>query len=650
VRRAAPALIAGGVLLCLYVLTLAPGVTFWDAGEFIAAARSFGVPHPPGTPLFVVLLRAWSLALHGVGTALATNLFSAVATAAAAALSAGLVARWTGSAASGIAAGLCAGCMATVWANATETEVYAASLLLAAAMLAVADRAAMEDGSGRWDRLLAYLFALAVPLHLSALVAGPGALALVWRPGAGERAARRIVALGGALVLAGGVGTVRPTVTVVGLLLLVVATVGAPRGTRWRALSLLVPVAIAASALFIMMVRARFDPTIDQGYPSTVSALLDVVARRQYAVAPLWPRQAPLWIQAGNLLEYADWQVALGGHGAPGVDPVRTAWSLAFGALGLLGCLAHRRLDRRTWRALVVLMGGASLGVVLYLNLKAGPSFGAGVLPTDASHEARERDYFFVLAFWTWGLWSGVGAVRLVRGVAARVTSVRLPARLTAGAGCAVAMLPAALNWHAVDRGAEPAASLPRLVAETILRSVPPRGVVFVDGDNDTYPLWYLQTVEGVRGDVTPVTVPLLGADWYRAELARRYGLLPPDAVRDWYGEGTTVRMIAETAARLGRPVAVSVTVGSPDAIGFDSTDAGRAWREWGMVFVRDSGTVGVPPVLAAPASWSGAEVRASADPTEAIMLDDMRCRVRPPAGVPIRGVLAYLDSLCNPK
>jgi hypothetical protein len=191
--------------------------------------------------------------------------------------------------------------------------------------------------------------------------------------------------------------------------------------------------------------------------------------------------------------------------------------------------------------------------------MKAGPSYGEGFLPVGAKHEARERDYFFALAFVCWGMWAGAGAIR----IAARFDS---GARIV---GFAVVLLPAALNWRAVDRRSWPQSDEPRYNAMKELTTAPRRAVVLAHGDNDTYPAWYLQQVERVRTDVIIITIPLLGAGWYREEIARRYQLLPPEYVRVWKGKGATLSAMCVAAHAEGRAVVANMNF---DSVGLPST------------------------------------------------------------------------------
>jgi len=103
-----------------------------------------------------------------------------------------------------------------------------------------------------------------------------------------------------------------------------------------------------------------------------------------------------------------------------------------------------------------------------------------------------------------------------------------------------------------------------RFNAQRDLIPDPRNAVFFAAGDNDTYPVWYMQEVEGLRRDVTPVTLPLLGATWYREELARRHQLLDPAYVEMWRGLGETYGDICNRSRALGRPVVVPRMKGAP--------------------------------------------------------------------------------------
>jgi hypothetical protein len=631
--------IAGGVLFLVYVATLAPSVTFWDAGEFIAAAHSLGIPHPPGTPLFIILLNVWAKLFFFLPFAVATNLLSAANTALAGGLCAYWLTRRTGSRAAGFAAAIAAGATSSIWQNATETEVYAASIGLAMAAIVAADLAG-RDGDRRWLILCAYLIALIAPLHLSAMVAAPAIVMLAADRGDGRIDWSAALALSGMALIVVGVGRLSLAMIIVGAIVLLIAPplrdVATRNSVRRERLALVAIAVFGVGLLLFMLIRARHDPAINQAHPATFGELAYAIGREQYDLAGFWPRQAPIWLQIANWFEYADWQFAL--SLAPTVipTPARIIATAVFVILGFVGASWHRRHDARTWRALVVLFLCGSLGVIVYLNLKAGTSFGWQFVPDEAFHEARDRDYFFVLGFWVWGLWVGMSGIALAE---------RL--KWKPWIGGVVAALPVVLNWSAVSRKGEPSASLPREVAHELLDPLPQRAVLFVAGDNDTYPLWYTQQVEHRRRDVTIITLPLLGAPWYAAEQQRRYGLEGPDAPT-----------MAGVARRQGRPVAVAITVDAETR-----NQLAVSWTVIGLVAI-DTYSLGpgeqhqrtmsidrdaVEATAKRIAVWQqNRQPEPSTDPVHQYFSDVLSCPRRMLVSAPSEAETEFLDSLCN--
>ena len=629
-RRVEGAVAGAALLFVVYLLTLAPDVTFWDAGEFIAAAHSLGIPHPPGTPLFILLANVWAKLLGFLPFAFATNMMSAVATSVAALVTGRMVRDATGSDAMAFAATVMAGGMSTVWLNATETEAYSLALLLATMMIWSANRAgraATEGESRRFVWLTGYLMMLAVPLHLIALVVSPVAMVLVvfaptprWRHG---------ILLFGVFLMAMGVGRMSPWVVAAGALITVASLprVGVPMVAFGAA---------AVSAIGFMYLRARFDPAINQGDPGTWQGLVDMVARRQYDVSPVWPRKAAVWIQLGNLLQYADWQAAL--SFGPTVLPsvLRTVFTILLLALGFQGAQEHFDRDRRTFLAVATLLLCGSLGVLVYLNLHAGPSIGYGVLPANTVREARERDYFYLFAFWAWGIWAGIGAVHVMQRLAR-----------PAWAGALLACLPLVTNWRAVTRRAEPEARLPLAFASELLESTPRNGVLFVVGDNDSYPLWYAQQVKEQRRDVTVVTLPLLPTEWYRRQLSARYGLMDADSVFGYHGRFETASRIAREARNKGRPVVASMTMSKRER----ERLAGN-WTAAGLVYVE--GHAAIDTALTSRSAERTARALGSTVPRDAI--DPVNTYFRRVLDCPRQLVelssaqrdSTQLDSICN--
>ena len=471
--------------LALYVATLAPTAQFWDTPEYITAAYVLGIPHPPGNPLFVLLAHVWGLVPWAHAYAARINLLSAVASA----LSAGfwfLVAeRWLRPIVpvlgprrlAALAGALTAATAFTVWNQSVVNEkVYTLSLLSIALVLWLAVEWGDRPAGGRRDHLLlliVYLLALTATNHLMGLLVAPAVLAYV--------------------------------------LFTDPRALLSPKLLAWCA----VAVALGVSVWLFLLLRAPHFPAINEGEPTSWVALDTVLSRAQYAKPPLGDRQADLTAQLGMWWQYFSWQ-----WGRDWPEGVRRTLAALFGGLGLLGAVRHWKADRRSAAAMTALVVTMVPVLIYYLNFR----FGFSQYPDRPTlpREVRERDYFFICSFALWGIWIAMGLAAAMEGIQRALRHrIRDEVRRWAIASpvLALALVPLAGNRLSASRAGE---TLARDFALDLLQSTPPYAVLVTTGDNDTFPLWYAQEVEGVRRDVTVLNLSLAGADWYMRQLQRR--------------------------------------------------------------------------------------------------------------------------------
>ena len=489
----------------LYALTLAPTTAFWDTSEYIATAHILGIPHPPGNPLFVVLARTWEtiLGVFGFSPAVSVNLFSALMSS----LTHGLwflvihhvLGHFSDSGRFrliGAAAAILVSATAfTVWNQSNVNEkVYTVSLFTIALLSWLAFRWRERLGRGKDDNLLilmVFILALSVGNHLMAFLAAPALVIFVY--------------------------LVRPRT----LLNHRIYLFGIPA------------VVLGLSIHLFLPVRSELGPVINEAQPTCESfgaalgsivtygnagceKLSSALKRDQYDKPPLLPRQAPLVAQARNWMQYFDWQWARGLSATEVLfGRSRIPLTLLFIGLGVLGIIEHYRRDKISWAYLVSLFAVLSAGLVYYLNFKHGFAF-------EPDGEVRERDYFFIAGFSVWGLMAGLGIASLWQRVS-RASGLSLTQCVPV---LGLALIPLVLNFQWASRSRDHAA---RDWAYNLLMSVEPYGLLFTNGDNDTFPLWYLQEVEGIRRDVTVAVTSYLNTDWYVRQLRELTRPCAPD-------------------------------------------------------------------------------------------------------------------------
>lgn len=620
--------------LVLYVLTVAPTASFWDAGEFIAIANKLEVSHPPGAPFYMLVGRLFSMFVPVEYVALSINLVSVLSSAFTILLThliiVRLVREWHGTAntwtsveritaqAGGVIGALTFAASDSFWFNAVEAEVYAMSMLFTAVVVwlimkwseqARKEEAVLAGGqhpfglrANRYLVLIAYLFGLAIGIHLLNLLA-IFFIALIFffteidKPGWDSFQRWKgiivtgLVSAAAFLVIYPGVVQYLPTLAgaIGSLVLFVLLVVGLITfgvyytHRRGMAVANLVMVSLAVvligySTYALIFIRSAADPPIDENDPETTEAIVSYLKREQYGQTPLlkgptydtrtgrldhdketlfprryspdpghgrvysqydsdleffWKYQVGhmyvryfLWQFVGRSSDEQDAPPATGitfvdnrsrandyVYRTPSEEAARNEYYLLPLLLGLIGAGFHFSRDWRRAFSVLTLFLVSGIGIIIYLN--------------QTPMQPRERDYSYVASFFAFSLWIGIGATGLLQ---LTLESIREKMKPTAQKGLLLGMAGAIFlavpfwmtleNYDDHDRSGNYVAPD---YAYNMLMSLEEDAIVFTNGDNDTFPLWYMQEVEEVRQDVRVVNLSLLNTTWYVRQLKNQW-------------------------------------------------------------------------------------------------------------------------------
>ena len=585
-------IIAGIIFLVsflVYYNTMAPTVSFWDCGEFIATSHTLGVPHPPGSPLFLIIGRVFSMIPFSPDIAFRVNLISVFVSALAVMLLyliiVKVIAHWRG----GIKensdviiafGGALVGALTFAftdshWFNAVEAEVYSMSTFFTAIVVWLIlhwSERAEEQGNERYILIIAYMIGLAIGIHLLNLLALPFiALIIYFRKQSFEWKSFLITigitgvtfviihngVIKGLPKLASEIGVFGVVVAVLIVFGIMIWSIVNKQQLLSIVFTSMVLILIGYSSYTIIFIRSGQDPVIDENDPETVAAAVSYMEREQYGQVGRFPRRykgipaqhevvgAPangkkysvsqkrkymfynvskqwdffwnyqvkkmywryfLWQFAGRGNSTEPGVTAFGANNRQdGVDWSQFGLPLAF-ILGLAGMIYHFYRDEKEAFSVMTLFFLTGLAVIIYLN--------------QDNPQPRERDYSYVGSFFAFSVWIGVGAAAIVENIIKKIKTENIGHRL----GIVVILLQVVLvpfamvraNYHEHDRSGNYVAWD---MSYNMLQSCEPHGIIFTNGDNDTFPLWYLQEVEGMRKDVTVANLSLLNTPWYIRQL-----------------------------------------------------------------------------------------------------------------------------------
>ncbi len=191
-------------------------------------------------------------------------------------------------------------------------------------------------------------------------------------------------------------------------------------------------------------------------------------------------------------------------------DPSRNKYFMIPFFLGLVGMFFQFFRNKKEFAALFALFLITGVGIIVYSN--------------QPPNEPRERDYVLVGSFFVYAMWIGLSVVALYDLLASKISGVGA-ALASVAVGLVVPTLMVSQNWDDYSRANHYGA---RDYASNFLNSCEKNAIIFTYGDNDTYPLWYAQEVEGIRTDVRVVNLSLIAVDWYIDQMRRKVNDSPP--------------------------------------------------------------------------------------------------------------------------
>jgi len=497
------AIMVGLASLIVYLLTLAPTVSFWDSGEYLTCSWTAGIPHPPGVPLFVLLGRFSTILFSFIpAVAARVNLLCAFAGALSMGILTRLVQRWGNRMSFSPAwyrpmsalSGFIAAFSYTIWRNSNATETYAAALLLTFIIMwsfdcwieKYAEKKHVKGikdhggwGEARYLLLISYLLILAIGNHGSVpFVTGPPILIMYF-----IYAFRKKTEIW---------------------------------KRSWFLLTILGLVVLAFSIHLYMPLRAVQRPEINERDTAHWSDFGKAFTREQYGHTSILERKGPFLDQMKLYMKYLSWQSGriddgwdryLGDSAGSAASMVMKI-ILIFGAIYGLVVLGIKRPKLLLYLGMLFLMSSI-LFIFFILNFKTG-------LEGTSLGEVRERDYFFGVSFALFAIFSGIGLVSVFKDFLSNKSRMAWLILL-------IPSISLMINHYRCDRSESYFA---HDYGVNLLESCPENAVLITNGDNDTFPLWFAQGVLGVRRDVIVSNLSLMNTNWYVQQLVDKDPLL----------------------------------------------------------------------------------------------------------------------------